>query len=97
MRKTEKDGLITRLSEAGKGFLWAVHVIGPDDVYAMPSYAVAVDFCDQFNSATIAAGEATGVAAIAVPAAWLGGADDHTADLARGDSRFASTPRTSSH
>jgi cytochrome c556 len=75
-----KPNLTDRLSAASAGFLWCVHVVGPDDVYPVRSYAEAVAQAAKMNAATIEATEETGVAVVAVPALWPHDSESHRAE-----------------
>jgi len=75
------DDLDARLSAVGDGFLWAVHVIGPDDLHPAVSYIEAVTAAREHNAFFVPLMEETGVAAIAVPTVWTGSAEDHARQL----------------
>ena len=76
--------------------LWCVHVPGPDELWAEPSYAAAVATADRFNAmvrrklAEQALGENDPPLAslLAVVTLWPGSAESHAAELARGDARY---------
>ena len=77
------NNLTERLSKVGHGFLWCVQVVGPDDVLAMPSYAVAVQFADDMNAVTIDHMEQCDIATIYMASIWPNSPDSHAADLAK--------------
>lgn len=70
-----------RISEAVPHILWGVHVIGPDDVYAMPDYQTAVLEADTLNECMISEMEKSGIAAVAVPCLWVFGSERHALSL----------------
>lgn len=71
--------------------LWCMHVLGPDDVYAMATQADAAATCAALNAEIAASGlvGAPGAPDIeAVVAQWPHSASSHADDLALGDSRY---------
>jgi hypothetical protein len=75
--------LTERLSAASAGFLWCVHVVGPDEVHPVRSYAEAVTQAAKVNASTIETSEETGVAVVAVPAVWPHDSVSHRAEIAK--------------
>lgn len=64
--------------------LWAMHILGPDDVIPMPSYAEALRQCDALNrSVWSREGAPDDVLAFAIPAVWAWTKDEHAEALAR--------------
>lgn len=88
-RRIEGQGepLSVRLHRASAGFLWAVHVIGPDDMFPARNYLEALQKAEAINEGTIDVMEDTGVASVAVPALWPGTAEEHAAALAENSPR----------
>ena len=70
------------LNEVGQGFLWAVHIIGPDYIHPAEDYASAVMQANTHNDKFLAPMRKTGVAVIAVPTIWPGPPEDHASALA---------------
>ena len=63
---------------------WCLHVRGPDDIVAMPSYQAALDLADWFTAVDRAnIGDDMAPLFAAVPCLWPGSAEGHAADLAR--------------
>lgn len=70
-------------------YLWCMHVIGPDDVYAMASKEDAEKACADLNAFldTLEITPATPYVRAEV-ALWPHSAASHAEDLARGDERY---------
>lgn len=62
--------------------LWAMHVIGPDDIYPAPDFETAVQWCAEQNAAFAKSSAETGVLAAFVPALWPLSAEAHAEGLA---------------
>jgi len=76
--------------------LWCVHVPGPDDLWAEPSYAAAVATADRFNAMVrwklaeqpVSENDPPVASLLAVVILWPGSAESHATELARGDARY---------
>lgn len=71
--------------------LWCMHVLGPDNVYAMATQADAAATCAALNAEIAATGLVSDPGAPdieAVVAQWPHSASSHAEDLALGDSRY---------
>jgi hypothetical protein len=83
--------VMTTETPADPATLWCMHVVGPDDVYAMPSMDAAAEACAALNASIAASGlvGAPGAPDIeALVAEWPHSASSHADDLAMGDSRY---------
>lgn len=66
--------------------LWCVHVIGPDDVFAMPSLAMALKAAHRFNEAWLKRQDTTDPNYVLIWAnvtQWMHDDEGHAADLQR--------------
>ncbi|WP_152986865.1 hypothetical protein, partial [Pseudovibrio sp. POLY-S9] len=70
--ETREPCLLNRLDKIANRFLWGVHFIGPDEIWAAESYAAAVRLAKQHNQHFISSMETTDVAVIAAPTPWIG-------------------------
>jgi hypothetical protein len=76
--------------------LWCVHILGPDDLFAEPSFVAAVEVVERFNAyvrrrvaeCPLTADDAPLTSLLAVVVPWPGSAESHAAELARGDARY---------
>lgn len=59
------------------GPLWMMHVLGPDDIYAAPDHATAVQWCADLNRQF----DGSDVLIVGVPAIWTGTPDAHSEQL----------------
>lgn len=63
--------------------LWAVHVLGADDLYPMPSHAAAVSAAQKGNDLCARHTTVNDILWFAYAAPWPGTADEHAALSAR--------------
>jgi hypothetical protein len=61
--------------------LWCVHVLGPDDVHAAPSYEEADARAREFNMLAHVGGTSEHILCFAYAAPWPHGADGHAEGL----------------
>lgn len=73
---------------SGPLVLWCVHVIGPDNVFAMASEEAAQLAATELNAAFAETVRVTNIDCRAVAEPWPYSADSHAADLAEGEARF---------
>lgn len=66
--------------------LWCVHVLGPDDVFAVKSHADAVSLADQMNRDVFAHFGDTDILCFAYAAPWPHDHESHAAALAQMES-----------